>query len=211
MRFRVLILVSLLSSSVALSQRKLTQKDLISLRERMTGFFTSESQSLKDSANYFNIHLHMVPIWQGKPGGYWLYVEQATASSLDKPYRQRIYRLSLFNDSTISSQVYEINDPFRFAGAWKNTMMLKNFTEDSLIARAGCAILLHRNENGDFTGSTPGKDCKSSLRGAAYATSEAMIYRNKLVTWDRGWSADDKQVWGATLGGYEFIRQSSYQ
>jgi hypothetical protein len=205
------MLIVLFSSSVGFSQRKLTQKDLISLRERMTGFFTSESQYLKDSANYFNIHLRMVQIWNGKPGGYWLYVEQAAATSLDKPYRQRIYRLSLLNDTMIVSQVYEMQDPLRFAGAWKNTMILNELTVDSLSAREGCAILLKRNENGDYFGSTPGKECKSSLRGATYATSEAFIYRNKLVTWDRGWSADDKQVWGAVEGGYEFVRKSGNQ
>lgn len=201
------LIVLLLVSSVAISQRKLTVKDLISVRERMTGFFTSEAQHAADSSNFFNIHLHMVHIWKGKPGGYWLYVEQAAAASLDKPYRQRIYQLSLLNDTTIISQVFEFNNPLRFAGAWQSPQLFNQLTPDSLISRPGCAIHLMRNTNGDYWGSTPGKACKSSLRGASYATSEAWIYRDKLVTWDRGWSEDNKQVWGAEKGGYEFIKK----
>lgn len=206
MRIKFLFILLLLSSA-GYTQRKLNQKDIISLRERMTGFFTSEAQHKQDSVNFFNIHLHMVQIWKGRPGGYWLYVEQAAATSLDKPYRQRIYNLSKINDTVIASQVFEFNDPLRFAGGWRTPELFKQLTQDSLIAREGCAIHLMRNNNGDYWGSTPGKECKSNLRGAVYATSEAWIYRDKLVTWDRGWNAEDKQVWGAVKGGYEFVRK----
>lgn len=192
----------------ALSQRHLTAKDLISLRDRMTGHFTSEKQAMSDSVNFMNIHLRMAVIHRlSNEPGYWLYVEQAAAKSLDKPYRQRIYFLYLFNDTTIASQVYELPDPLRFAGAWNNTAVLRHLTKDSLIAREGCAIYLVRNSKGDFLGSTPGKECKSSLRGAAYATSEAYIYKDRMITWDRGWDDADKQVWGAAKGGYEFVKQ----
>jgi hypothetical protein len=207
MKIKFAILLVLLSG-VGFAQRRLNVKDLISLRERMTGFFTSEDQYRKDTVNYLNIHLRMVQIWKGRPGGYWLYGEQAAAVSLDKPYRQVIYNLSILNDSTITSQVFEFNEPLRFAGAWSNPAIFKQLTTDSLIAREGCAIYLIRNVNGDYWGSTSAKACKSMLRGATYATSEAWIFRDKLVTWERGWSAEDKQVWGAIKGGYEFVRKS---
>ena len=76
-----------------------------------------------------------------------------------------------------------------------------------MIDRQGCAVYLQKNAEGNFAGSTPGKECVSSLRGATYATSVVTIYENKLVSWDRGWDKDDKQVWGAEKGGYQFIKQ----
>jgi CpeT protein len=190
----------------ASAQKKVRQRDLVKLKNRMVGAFTSEAQAKADT-NYFNIHLHMAPIWTDRTDGYWLYVEQATAKALAKPYRQRIYHVYKQDDTTLVSKVYEVNTPIRFAGAYKNTNLLNGITVDSLIDRQGCAIFLHKNKEGNYQGSTPGKECLSSLRGATYATSEVVIYADKLISWDRGWSKDDKQVWGAEKGGYQFVKK----
>jgi CpeT protein len=147
----------------------------------------------------------MKQIWKNRKDGYWLYVEQAMA--LQKPYRQRIYHLYIKDDTTLVSKVYEIPQPLRFAGAHNNIDLLKTITVDSLIDRQGCGIFLHKNGDGNYVGSTPSKECLSTLRGAAYATSEVIIEKDKLLSWDRGWSAADKQMWGAVKGGYQFIKQ----
>ena len=205
-RGTLLIIVSLLSIQTLSAQYVLTTKDLLELRERMTGFFTSEQQSLSDSG-YFNIHLHMLPVWTNRTDGYWLYVEQAMATATQRPYRQRVYQLYQQDDTTLVSKVYEMNTPLRFAGAWKNPALLEALTADSLTARQGCAIFLRKDMDGKFRGSTPGNECLSSLRGATYATSEVVIEKNRMISWDRGWNQTDKQVWGAIKGGYEFVKQ----
>ena len=71
----------------------------------MQGSFNSEIQAKVDST-YFNISLHMYPIWEGK--GNYLYVEQALTTRQNKPYRQRIYEVSQLNDSIFSSAIYTI-------------------------------------------------------------------------------------------------------
>lgn len=198
--------VSVIISLAAISQEKVTDKDLLELKNRMKGAFNSEMQARADS-DYYNIHLHMAQIWKKDKDGYWLYVEQAVAAALKKPYRQRIYHVYRQDDVTLVSKVYEMNSALRFAGAYANTDLLSSLTKDSLIDRQGCAIYLHKDKDGNFSGSTPGKDCLSSLRGSTYATSEVVIYADKLVSWDRGWDKDDKQVWGAEKGGYQFIKE----
>lgn len=202
----IVFIVAVLLSFTSLAQQKVDERDLAELKNRMEGFFTSELQSKVDT-NYFNIHLHMAHIWQRSEDGYWLYVEQAVASSLKRPYRQRIYHVYRQDDNTLVSKVYEINTPLRFAGAYTNEELLKGLTKDSLIDRQGCAIYLQKNGEGNFIGSTPDKQCLSSLRGATYATSQVTVYEDKLISWDRGWDKDDKQVWGAEKGGYQFIKQ----
>ena len=171
----------------------------------MSGSFTSEQQSKNDS-DFFDIHLQMKPIWEERKDGFWLYVEQAIVSALEKPYRQRIYHVNLLNDTTIISEVFEMKSPMRFAGAYKNVAVLNSLTLDSLEARAGCGILLHARSNATFVGSTKNQDCLSSLRGASYATSEVVIHKQLLVSWDRGWDATGKQVWGAVKSGYQFVK-----
>ena len=183
----------------------LLQDDLELVRNRMTGEFSSEKQS-KNDTSFFNISLKMAPIWPESKNGYWLYVEQAMASSLSKPYRQRIYHVYREDEYSIVSKVYELPNPLKYVGAADDVSRLKGLTIDSLIDRQGCAIYLHRDKNGQFTGSTKGKDCLSSLRGATYASSEVVIDQDGLTTWDRGWNANGKQVWGSVKGAYRFDR-----
>ncbi|MBK8701060.1 MAG: chromophore lyase CpcT/CpeT [Saprospiraceae bacterium] len=168
----------------------------------MSGTFSSEAQALRDS-QYYHIKLSMTPLWKERTDGYWLYVEQAMAQMEDRPYRQRIYHLYIQDDTTIVSKVYEMLNPEKYLGASKMTDLLKPLTREMLVDRQGCAIYLKKRKK-VYYGSTPGKECISSLKGAVYATSEVTIFKDKLISWDRGWNEKDVQVWGAVKGGYAF-------
>ena len=176
------------------------------LVDYMTGSFSSADQAEKDT-NYFNIELEMVPIWKDRQDGPWIYVEQAVAGHNDKPYRQRVYQLKNRNDGKIESFVYTIPDPLRFAGDYKNDFPLLRITPDSLTLKNGCEVVLYMTGNGYFEGETVDKNCKSDLRGASYATSNVLIYKDKLISWDRGFDEKGNQVWGATKGGYIFLKK----
>jgi len=179
--------------------------DLARVADLLTGSFSSAAQAAADS-DYFDIRLEMARIWPERGDAIWLYVEQARADRLDRPYRQRVYRLSDGPDGTVVSEVLTLPAPLRFAGAWRQDAPLASLAPDSLTAREGCAIFLRRQPDGSFAGSTLGRGCASDLRGAAYATSEVVVTDERMVSWDRGFDADGKQVWGAEKGGYEFVR-----
>jgi hypothetical protein len=201
-----LVVVFVLISAALFSQKKITSDDLELLKNRMVGAFNSTAQAAADTS-YFDIHLNMVQIWPDRLDGYWLYVEQAAAKALNRPYRQRVYHLYMENRKTLVSKVYEMSNPLRFAGAYNKPTFLAQISFDSLIDRQGCAIYLRKDKEGNYYGSTPGKECLSSLKGASYATSEVVIYSDKLISWDRGWNDEGKQVWGAQKGGYVFLKQ----
>jgi CpeT protein len=201
-----LFVVLFATATNAFAQSIVTRSDLDTLRSYMVGSFSSQGQS-KEDTTYLDIRLRMVPIWQHRIDGVWLYVEQAVAKSIDTPYRQRVYHLFTINDTTIVSQVYELKTPSRAVGAWKASNPLQDLRTDSLELRQGCVIMLHKSFDGVYYGATPGKQCASSRSGESYATSEVKIYPNKLLSWDRGWDMFDKQVWGATDGGYVFIKE----
>lgn len=177
------------------------------LASRMTGTYSSARQAAADPA-YFEISLVMTPIWQDRPGAdeRWLYVEQAMASALAKPYRQRIYRLTQVGPRTFKSDVYTLpGNPLDYAGAWRDPSRFAALKPSDLTLRDGCSILL--DYDGDaFRGGTEGTKCPSDLRGAAYATSQATIKPDRMISWDRGFDAQGKQVWGAEAGGYVFMR-----
>ena len=182
---------------------------LARLERLMSGSFSSAKQAAEEEG-YFDIRLHMTPVWLGRSDGPWLYVEQARGDSLDKPYRQRVYRLAARTAGALReyvSEVYELpGDPLVFAGAWRDPPKLDALNPSALVARSGCEVVLHEKDGG-FEGSTVGRNCPSSLRGASYATSEVRLTKEGLVSWDRGFDAEGKQVWGAEKGGYRFLRE----
>ena len=175
--------------------------DLDTLAAWMTGSFSSSAQAAADEA-YFDIRLEMVPIWEER--GRWLYVEQAAATALDRPYRQRVYRLSREPDGAFRSEVYALPEPLRFAGAWCEVAPLADLTAEDLVLREGCAVILERVDEATFGGSTAGTGCESTLRGATYATSEVVVTSDGIESWDRGFDAEGTQVWGAEKGPYLF-------
>jgi hypothetical protein len=182
---------------------------LAQLADWMTGSFSSADQATEDSA-FFDIRLEMSRIWPERTDGYWLYIEQAAASSLERPYRQRIYHLIEADSTTFASAVFEMTDPERFTGRYAAPETFAILTPDSLIERTGCVIFLHPETDTSVVGSTRGEECLSSLRGAAYATSEVRITPNALMSWDRGYDSTGTQVWGAEKGGYIFTKLKDY-
>ncbi len=195
-----------ISTSIVAQER--TDSNFNTLRDWMTGSFSSAEQAKTDT-NFLDIRLEMVQIWHDRNDGIWLYVEQAAAWALKKPYRQRVYRIAAKPDNTYESAVFELPDPLRFAGRWNEENAFSDLTPDSLILREGCAITLSFTDSA-FVGSTDGKRCLSTLRGASYATSEVRIEENVLNSWDRGFDKKGNQVWGSANGPYIFKKIKNY-
>jgi len=197
-----LVLVLFLFSCKSAGPKKNAAPDMATLKAFMTGSFNSAEQAAQDSA-YYNISLHMYPIWEGK--GNWLYVEQALAVMQERPYRQRVYELEKTGEGAFISKVYELPDAKAAIGKWKTPKWFDEMTPDDLTEKEGCGVNLAW-ENGIFKGATGEKTCQSSLRGASYATSKVTVYPEKIISWDQGWDDKGEQVWGAEKGGYVFIK-----
>jgi len=69
--------------------------------------------------------------------------------------------------------------------------------------------VLRREPGGDFVGSTVDRSCPSDLRGASYATTEVRVSEGELLSWDRGFDEEGRQVWGSRAGGYLFRKAGS--
>jgi len=174
------------------------------LTDWMQGHFTSEAQSKTDK-DFFNIHLNMKQIWPQRTDATWLYVEQAAFGYLDKPYRQRVYKVIELSEGHFSSQVLTLENPLSYAGAYATPQQFSSLTPSDLTVKQGCTVYLTWNDNSQtFAGSTKEKECLSSLRGATYATSEVIISKDSILSWDRGFDTDNKHIWGAIKSGYIF-------
>jgi CpeT protein len=184
MRLLLLALLILPISSLAQRTRQLEE-----LAYTMAGSYTSAAQAKADTS-YFA----------------WFYVEQATASSKAKPYRQRVYHVKQVNDSTFTSTILTIKGGERFFGAYADPVKLEQIPKDSLETLEGCDITLVRRGR-DYVGSTNDRDCPNKRGEATYATSEVTLRPDRMISWDRGWNDAGVQVWGAEKGGYIFIKR----
>lgn len=189
-----------------ISKEEATANSLTALQQAMTGTYDSSSQASTDP-EYYNILLHMEPIWTTSEG-YYLYVEQALAEDRNNPYRQRVYKLEKQGRKLVS-RVYELPNPERFIGAYESPARFKNVTPEDLVEKVGCAVYLKMDKYGVYRGQTKKKSCKSSLRGASYATSRVSINNSFVQSWDRGYNEKGEQVWGAVKGGYLFFKQGN--
>lgn len=194
-----IIVVSILIFSCNNNQKKdVALNELFAI---MQGSFNSSKQAEKDST-YYNISLHMYPIWKEK--GKFLYVEQALNSMQNKPYRQRIYELTRLNDSIFSSAIYTIPNDSLWIGKWKNPDDFNSLNIKDISKKEGCQVLLKKLKNNHFKGETGVKTCKSTLYGASYATSIVEIKKGQIISWDRGFDSIGKHIWGAKKAGYVF-------
>lgn len=173
----------------------------------MAGSFSSAAQAREDPEHFSDIRLEVARIWKDRKDGVWLYVEQAAAAFLARPYRQRIYRLTALPDGRFRSDIFTFKgDPLPHAGAWKQGAPLAGLGPEDLEPRKGCAVFLAADGKGGYAGATQAQDCESSLRGAVYATTAVRVDARGMVSWDRGYDKAGAQVWGATAGGYRFLR-----
>jgi CpeT protein len=192
--------------SVLRSNEKATTQDLNQLVQFMSGSFSSHAQSVRDS-DFFDIRLHIVPIWKNDKDNHWLYVEQATASAESKPYRQRVYKVEQEASGGFKSIVYTLPDPATWAGKFKTPEAFEKLKPEALSLREGCTVYLTKQKDGTFAGATQGIGCESTLREAKYASSKVIITKTELRSWDQGFNEKGEQVWGATKGGYEFVKK----
>lgn len=185
---RVLVVTAVLAAIVSISLADATKEtNYSSLLKYLSGSFSSEEQHKADAENYFDIRLHMTPIWSDRSDGYWLYVEQARADALDRPYRQRVYQLVQLGDNEFESRVYELPgetpaDALKFAGAWKDLSKLEGVSAENLKLKDGCSIFLKRLPDGTFEGATRGNGCASTLRGATHTTSEVKLSPDQMIS-----------------------------
>lgn len=184
-----------------------TDAALETLASWMTGSYSSAAQAEVDE-DYHDIRLEMAPLWTDRTDGYWLYVEQAVASMVDKPYRRRVYHVHRKADGGLVSEVYALPEGDVVpVGAWRDTTKgFKGVAPGDLRLLEGCGVHLEKRADGSYAGGTLGDGCLNQFGGAAFARSEVEVLEDRIVSWDRGYDEKGEHVWGATKGGYVFLK-----
>ncbi|MCC5794876.1 MAG: DUF1330 domain-containing protein [Chromatiales bacterium] len=196
----------LLCLAIAGTSAATASDDTLDMLMRLqTGSFTSAAQARQDE-RYDEVIWHIVEIWPGQATGErWIYTE-GWLPDAESPYMQRIARYSQREDGSIVAARYQLPDPSRFIGGWKETERFAGLDRASLVGLPGCETVMARTGPQRFEGGTVGTGCLNTHRGASYAVSQTVLDERGLVNWDRGFAEDGSQRWGPVAGGYRFRR-----
>ncbi|WP_299215988.1 chromophore lyase CpcT/CpeT [uncultured Aquimarina sp.] len=202
---RSLLFLSLLIITISCSTKIEHDSQLEDLTEFLSGKFSSKKQA-KEESGYFAVCLINIPIWKDRPG-YWFYQELYDEKNSTSIYNQRIINFQKLDSTTINSINYIIPNQKRYINGWKDISMFDNLTIDSLKNREGCDVYFKKETSTIYHGKTKNGTCSSSLSNKiSYTTSNIVISKNKITSWDRGYDIQGKQVWGSIQGPYKFIR-----
>jgi len=205
MKYIIILLGVVLSSYNLYAQTKLEKKDLEELKSRLEGNYDNNDQS-KNDLSFPNAALHITEIsLKGKhPEGYWLYVEQGQVSGAEIPERQYVLNLRKGDKTSLILDLYELNEPMRYAGGWTDKSVFAKLRLDSLTERKGCSITLTKNELGNFSGTTMGTDCRAVEDSTQYLIISFNIYNGMLVLSERRFDLSGKEISGAVKEPYKF-------
>jgi hypothetical protein len=134
-----------------------------------------------------------------------LYQEQALAQKLAQPYRQRFLQIS---QSSLSQSVRSLSFKPANPTAWVNFCNAppeKRTIKVTDLGNPVCSVFLKQSGD-DFIGFTPVNGCPANVRGAVRITNRIVLHKTGMETWDRGYDANGKQVWGAKTESYQFRR-----
>jgi CpeT protein len=175
----------------------------------LSGSFDSSTQAAEDYS-YYAVQLIACPVEAPELGEHVLYIEQALSDTPQAPYRQRLYVIEALEDDTdgaprTRSSIYTIDNEDDFVGLCDDEETA-SFSADQVELREGCEVDLTW-DGSQFSGQTQSGTCSSTLNGATWASSVVTVQDDRIISWDQGWDDDGEQIWGATAGGYIFLRQ----
>lgn len=163
--------------------------------EWMVGAFSSEKQAETSTDPYhYDVRRKTAVIWDNSKDGYWLYLEQAYATSQNNPYFQRIYHFYYEND-VIKNTIYALPNPGNYVGSWATPNDFDELTVEDLIERPNCGLIFEINSDHIY-GTTSGTACSSSISGVEYMTSEQWIYSTEWHSYDLGYNEQGVVVMG---------------
>ncbi|MBD2326501.1 chromophore lyase CpcT/CpeT [Alkalinema sp. FACHB-956] len=197
------------------------QQQVEAVAYHLTGVMstTAQSQANPKAVDVTMTTCTMQVAGRSAPNTIYLYQEQALSKSLHQPYRQRFLQLSPSPYSrTIRSLAYKPQQIDRWINFCQKAKADRQIQSADL-GEAICAVFLKpmtasfargdlRDRAGfdrvEFVGTTPVDGCATNVRGATRIRNQVTLHSAGMDTWDRGYDAQGKQVWGAQGTAYQY-------
>jgi CpeT/CpcT family (DUF1001) len=193
------IIISLLFTNNIQAQTINHVQEVVS---HLVGIMDTSAQS---QVNYQRVNVQMTTCkvtLKDDLNSVYLYQEQALATKLNQPYRQRILKIIPLANNLVESKAYKLKNKTQFINFCNqlkdNKILAKNDLTESV-----CSVFL-RPVVTIYIGETPPEGCVANVRGAVKITNKIILHSQGMDTFDQGFDAEGKQVWGAVNDSYQF-------
>lgn len=132
----------------------------------------------------------------------YLYQEQALGNKLNQPYRQRILKIIPLENNVVESKAYKLTNEQEFINFCNQSESSKILQKTDL-SESICSVFL-RPVVSIYIGETPSEGCVANVRGAVKITNKIILHSQGMDTFDQGFDAEGKQVWGAVNDSYQY-------
>ncbi|GIC77341.1 hypothetical protein FMO003_35440 [Moritella sp. F3] len=156
-----------------------------------------------------NIGLQVLPIWQDRIDGEWLYIESRIIDSPNKPFRQRILQLVATPNGLIRLYSYTIPRASDFAGAYYVPQVLASLTQSQLSISNNCELLIELKVTSTFVGETDANSCLSS-KGTALLTTFFAVSEVNISFLDGGYDKFGNLLPGRLEEPVTFLKLEDY-
>ncbi|WP_232784129.1 chromophore lyase CpcT/CpeT [Moritella sp. Urea-trap-13] len=156
-----------------------------------------------------NIGLQILPIWQERIDGEWLYIESNIIDSANKPFRQRILQLVATPNGLIRLYSYTIPRASDFAGAYYFPQVLASLTQSQLSISGNCELLIELKVTSTFVGETDANSCFTNS-GAALLTTFFAVSEVNISFLDGGYDKFGNLVPGRLEVPVTFLKLEDY-
>ncbi|MEQ9553524.1 MAG: chromophore lyase CpcT/CpeT [Coleofasciculus sp. G3-WIS-01] len=193
--------------------------ELISLASYMAGEFDNQQQALAEPVWYVHLHLWQRPIPLFSEDSLTLFAEQAPITNLNRPYRQRIFRLYQSDQPSTGLQVqyYQIKKPETVRGAGCHPELLQQLTPEDITLLPDCRLNVQMHQislnNYEFsTTSASDHPCCFTYQGNNYQISLGFeATADEFRSYDKGIDpSTGKATWGALLGPFRFTKRQDF-
>ncbi|MEL6459239.1 MAG: chromophore lyase CpcT/CpeT [Cyanobacteria bacterium J06621_15] len=191
---------------------------LNTIAEYLAGEFENKQQAISEPSWYVNLRMWQRPVALFQEDSITLFAEQANVLNMEKPYRQRILRITaLTSQAEFKVQFYMFKDPAAWRGAGVNYTLLNSLTPEQLDILPGCALMgnteiISPNQYKFTAKPIPDTRCTFDYAGNTVEVSLGFEATQKeFFSYDKGIDVETrKATWGAILGPYRYTKIQQY-
>ena len=166
-------------SAHALLQSKNTQL----LKQWLTGIHQSTNDTIQNKE--VDLALEVLPIWQERHDGEWLYLESRIIDSDGKPFHQRIIHLVETLSGNMRLYNYSIPRASDFAGAYYSPDILSSLTLSQLSLNSNCEFKVKLNSRDNFIARAEGERCQRGESDMLFMSTFFTISESHIAFLDR--------------------------
>lgn len=117
------------------------------LQYQLIGHFSNREQVEKGTTTEPVQEFIVMPIFQDRPGEFWVYLEFFSPDLVNAPLDQRIEQYVQISRDSFRMEVYYIKNPKKYVNAWKMQEFPKTNIREDLVRGEGCDLIIAHQEN----------------------------------------------------------------